>query len=513
MGGSQPSNTTQNVIQTQNLPEWYQQYLQTTIGRGLSEATGAAPVYGAAPTAPTAPTAPDPTKFAGDAAGLKSAQDQYAQQNQQYQAQLGQYQQAKTQWDSLTPEQQAQSGQRIAGLTGAQNQAIGNIQGMSDWGEQPLWRGYEDLNKAASQNPLDVGNPYFQSGSNLINQGANLVGQGQQNVVGAASPYIQQSTQPTGLQAASPYLNAANQSLGAATNDALSPYLGGALNALSDQANYDLQNKYLPGVNDSFIKAGQFGSTRNQDITAQTIHDLSNTVQQNQASLINNAYGQAQNAAGQNLALKGTLGQTAGQLGTQQQQILQGAGTSLGNLTGAQGNLALQGANISGNLGQAQAGIGAQAGGLENAYNNTLVNAGVAQGNLGMQAQQRGLNYNNALYAAGTAQQTNQQQNLDTSYNDWLNQTFYPQNQTSWLSSIVRGLPAQPAGYGQTTQTQQPSNTGAQVAGLLGAGAGLAGGQSGYSGYGGYPQGLAKGGSVKRTYRNGGQVRGIGHGA
>lgn len=486
-GGSQPTNTTQNVIQTQNLPQWYADYLQTTIGRALGQASGEAPTY---------------------------------------------------------------DGPRIAGLNATQDAAFRGI-GATQGAGQPILGGAEKmLSTMYGNNPLDAANPYFDAGKGLINQGAgtdiagginpylqqgqNLISQGQQNVVGLASPYVQQSTMPTGLMAAAPFLGAANQSLGAATNDALNPYLSGAMNALSDQASYDLKNKYLPAVNDDFIRAGQYGSTRNQDITAQTIRDLSNTVQQNQAGLINQAYGQAQSAAGQNLALKGNLAQTAGGLGTQQQQITQSAGLGLGNLGGTQGSLALQGANAAGNLGatlgtalsnqgqlgvsagNALAGIGSQAGGLANAYNQSLIGGANAAGQLAQVQSNNSLNQANALYSAGAAQQGQQQKNLDTAYQDWQNQTFYPQNQTSWLSSIVRGLPSQPAGYGQTTQTQTPSNTGAQVAGLLGAGAGLVGGvQGGSGGSGGYSGYYKRGGAVKRNFRNGGSVRGIGalHGA
>lgn len=555
MGGpSTPSNTTQNVIQTQQLPQWYSDYLQTTIGRALSQASGEAPVYG---------------------------------------------------------------GPRIAGLTGDQNQSFEGIRSLQGAGSGALDQGGNFLSQMARNNPNLSASPYFNQASDMmgqtfanvqpyytqagnmvgssianagqafgtgadliargasqditgsvspfLQQGQNLIGQGQQNVVGLASPYVQQSTRPTGMMAAQPYLNAANQSLGSATNEALNPYLSGAMNALSDQAAYDLKNKYLPAVNDDFIRAGQFGSTRNQDITAQTIRDLSNTVQQNQAGLINQAYGQAQSAAGQNLALKGSLGQTAGGLGTQQQQIQQSAGLGLGNLGGTQGSLAIQGAGAAGNLGQlagtaatnqGQLGIGAgsalgnigsaqgqlgisgastlgslansqgqlgmqgagllsnmgsQAGSLSNAFNQSLGQGAQTWGNLGTMASNNGLNQTNALYAAGQAQQGQQQRNLDTAYNDWLNQTFYPQNQTSWLSSIVRGLPSNPAGYGQQTQTQVPSNTGAQVAGLLGAGAGLVGGvQGGSGGSGGYGGYYKKGGAVKKAYRNGGRVRGIG---
>lgn len=487
-GGSPPTNTTQNLITTQNLPAWYQDYLQNVIGRASSEAGGEAPVY---------------------------------------------------------------SGSQVAGLTANQNAAIQQIQGGNNI--SPYFnQGFNYLNQSVANSPLSAAQPYFQQGANAFSNAAGLANQaGNTNIAGAMSPYLNQaqgligqgtntsllgianpyinqavSGQGAGLSAASPYLNAASQSLPQATMNNLSPYLGGAMDALSNQGAYDLQNKYLPAVNDSFIKAGQFGSTRNQDITAQTIHDLSNSVMNQQAGLINSAYGQAGQLAEQNLGLQGQLAQTAGGLGTAQQQALLGAGSTLGTLGGAQAGLQLQGAGQTAGLGsqfgnalnqqgQLQLGAagalnqtgsgygqyGSAAGGLQNAFNQSLMNAGMQTGNLAAQYQTTGLQGANALYAAGTAQQQNDQQSLNTAYQDWLNQTFYPQNQTSFLSGIVRGnAPAQSPSYTQTTQN--PTNPGAQIGGLLTAGLNLAGGANtgGYTGYTGY----RRGGAAK--FKMGGKV-------
>jgi hypothetical protein len=46
------------------------------------------------------------------------------------------------------------------------------------------------------------------------------------------------------------------------------------------------------------------------------------------------------------------------------------------------------------------------------------------------------------LQNAGTLQQTQDQGNLNLAYQDFQNQTQYPQQQLGFLSNIVRGLPS-----------------------------------------------------------------------
>jgi hypothetical protein len=72
-----------------------------------------------------------------------------------------------------------------------------------------------------------------------------------------------------------------------------------------------------------------------------------------------------------------------------------------------------------------------------------------------------------AQLAAGAQQQAQEQQGLSQAYQDFLTQRGYPQQQLSFMSDILRGVP-----LGQQTQVQYqaPPSTAAQIAGLgLGA--------------------------------------------
>jgi hypothetical protein len=107
---------------------------------------------------------------------------------------------------------------------------------------------------------------------------------------------------------------------------------------------------------------------------------------------------------------------------------------------------------------------------------------GLAGANLGLQAgaqmgalnaQQQGLTLAQAqaLNTQGTAQQNLQQRELDTGYQDFINQRDYPKNQISYMSNILRGVPVTP----NTVQTQYSNpNPISQYAGLGIAGLGLA---------------------------------------
>lgn len=107
---------------------------------------------------------------------------------------------------------------------------------------------------------------------------------------------------------------------------------------------------------------------------------------------------------------------------------------------------------------------------------------GLAGANLGMQAgaqmgalnaQQQGLTLAQAqaLNAQGTAQQNLTQRELDTGYQDFLNQRDYGKNQISYMSNILRGVPVTPSSV--TTQYSNP-NPISQYAGLTIAGIGAA---------------------------------------
>lgn len=163
-------------------------------------------------------------------------------------------------------------------------------------------QGYQDPRVAElsqlQQQGIGQGGQYLNTSSPLYGQGAALMGQGA-NLMQGSAQYDQ------------------NQMM-----QHLNPYLGGALNTVSNLANQNLMENVLPGVNSTFTGAGQFGSTRNADFNNRAIRDNQQAISNTQANMVNQAYDQASNdyyrwgqqglQAGQQM---GGLGQMMGQYG------------------------------------------------------------------------------------------------------------------------------------------------------------------------------------------------------
>lgn len=190
----------------------------------------------------------------------------------------------------------------------------------------------------------------------------------------------------------------------------MSPYIQGALNPQLQEARR--QSDITAGQNASqAVKAGAFGGSRFGIQNAEN--------QRNLGTLQDRIYGQGMQNAFQNAQQAQQFGATLG---------LQGLGQGL------------QAANTLGQLGQQQFG------------------------------QQKDII--NAKQNAGSMQQGLEQQRLQQQYQDFLTQRGYPQQQLSYMSDMLRGLPL-------TQQTQQmyqaPPSYLSQAAGmgLVGKGLGL----------------------------------------
>ena len=266
--------------------------------------------------------------------------------------------------------------------------------------------------------------------------------------------------------AGSPYLQgAAAQGSAQGVNSYMSPFLSQELQGLQTSAQQNWNNSTAPSINDAFIGAGQFGSGRNAQVIGQ------------QASLADQALtGQLANAA--NSAYN-----TAGGLAQNQAGILANVGNSLGNLANTQAGT--------------QANVGTQLGALGNQVQNTAITG------------------NAALQGVGQQQQSLNQQNIDTAMTNFQNQVQYPQQQLSWLSNILHGLPSTSATTGTSTSPMTNSVVGSvsplsSLGGaLIGtAGLGSTGSSTGTSGglkAGGLIKAMARGGAVK-AFAGGGQA-------
>ena len=323
-----------------------------------------------------------------------------------------------------------------------------------------------------------------------MNQAGNAAG----NIMGAAQPYMNQAGATTAqalsdraLNAANPYLTAASQSAAGGIDQYMNPYQTGAMDVLARQGARNLSENLLPGVSDSFIRAGQFGSSRMGEFGSRALRDTQESVLNQQAQMANQGYGQALGASQADLARQaqlagtvgsisgadlsrvlqggaqyGNLGQTAGQLTGQQASALGNLGQTAGQLTGqqqqnltnlgqTQGQLTGQQMSQLGNLGQMQTAAGQtqQQYGLSAAQAAQQAGASDYQRQMSalnqfanMQQQEQAMRYADtaALEGAGAVQQGLDQRQLSADQQEFQNTQLYPRQQMDWLSTQIRGL-------------------------------------------------------------------------
>ncbi len=215
---------------------------------------------------------------------------------------------------------------------------------------------------------------------------------------GAYKPYLQQAGgtlgQAAGMSpsnAAAGYFSQAGQNLPGVIQNYMNPYEENVVGRMGDLAQRQITEKLMPAIGDQFIRAGQFGSTRQQELAQRGVRDISEGLSGQIGEYLAKGYTTAGQQAQEDLRRQASIGQAAGQLSANEMQ--------------------------------------------------QLANIGMQQSNLGQRAQALGLQEAGALETIGQTQQRMNQSNLDLAYQDFLRQTAYPKEQISWLSSIIRGLP------------------------------------------------------------------------
>jgi hypothetical protein len=367
-----------------------------------------------------------------------------------------------------------------AGQQMATNAANTNISGAA----QPY------LSAATSASPLNAMQPYAQSAMQTTGAevGAPMVGQGVgMSGLSAADPYLSGASQSGGLRAAVPYLNQATQSPAELAQQYMNPFINTAVQSMSDIAQRNIRNNLAPAATAAAVGSGQFGSQRGAQVQGQINANAQQDLNSQISQLLASGYGQALTAGGQQNALLGQLGSTAGNLGQQQANLLGQLGSTAGTLTNQQAQNLITGGTNLGNLqqnaNQTAATLGGTAATAQGQQNQALLTAAqtaanaagqqgqlqntAAQnmGSLGQIGQGMSLADINALATMGGQQQTIGQ-----------NEQLFPLNNLSTLSGLMRGYSVPSAT--KTTAESSPlsvlSGIGAGTAGLF-SGSGAAG--------------------------------------
>jgi len=114
----------------------------------------------------------------------------------------------------------------------------------------------------------------------------------------------------------------------------MSPYTQGVTDRIAELGARNLREKLLPEVNDTFIRAGQFGGSRNADFTARALRDTNESILGQQATALEQAqkdamsnYQTAQQRQMQAGQTMGALGQISGDEARKQLEEMMKLGT------------------------------------------------------------------------------------------------------------------------------------------------------------------------------------------
>jgi hypothetical protein len=241
-----------------------------------------------------------------------------------------------------------------------------------------------------------------------------------------AQSWMQGAQGMSGLSAAQPYLGAAAGSA-ADVSKYMDPYQRAVTDQIAQLGQRNLMDVLLPGVEQRYIKAGQFGGSGKMTDTMRAVRDTSSDILGKQAEYLSSGYQNAQKTALEDLQRQAGLATTAGELG------------------GAD-------ATRQGALAQQMAGLAAQ-------------------------QQALGLTGAQAVTDVGAQQQKLNQSNLDVGYADFLKQQGYPQEQINAMLNTFHetatGAPTATIEQGispASVQQQYPASTASNIAsGITGA--------------------------------------------
>ena len=320
----------------------------------------------------------------------------------------------------------------VAGLSPLQQQAyeqVADNQGFYQVDLDKAQSGMYDFGSKGNADALRTDqNQYLQQPATAMGQLQN--GQGYFDTAGTTTA---QALSDRALNAANPYLTAASQSAAGGIDQYMNPYQTGAMDVLARQGARNLSENLLPSVSDSFIRAGQFGSSRMGEFGSRALRDTQESVLNQQAQMANQGYGQALGASQADLARQAQLAGTVGSIsGADLSRVLQGAGqySNMGQMQTAAGQTQQQFG-----LSAAQAAQQAEASDYQrqmSALNQVA----------GMQQQEQAMRYADtaALEGAGAVQQGLEQRQLSADQQQFQDEQLYPKQQMDWLSTQIRGL-------------------------------------------------------------------------
>ena len=299
--GQPPPSVTTYGSTTTGIPQFLSDYTQGLLSKANSVAGEPYQTYGA----------PRIADFSG--AQQQAFQNTAAMQGQWSPSVQGA--QNLTQQAAGSDPSQAASGYMGSAMgmnpLGTANQYFGQASGLNATGAASGM-----VNQAAGMNPLGAASGYFNNaagmsganaasgylgqaaGMNPMQASSGMYGQAlNSDAMGAASPFLYGAAGMNAQGMAQPYTNAASQTFtGQNPSQYMSPYIQGVLDRLGQQAGQNLSENIMPAIGDQFIKSGQYGSSRMQEITGRAMRDTQDALLGQQANVLNQGYQQGRPA-------------------------------------------------------------------------------------------------------------------------------------------------------------------------------------------------------------------------
>lgn len=164
-------------------------------------------------------------------------------------------------------------------------------------------------------------NELLAKGSSVVNEPYQSYG-GPRNAPTTADQTAAYNLTRQGIGSYQPMVDTANQYLTQAGagfnqdefNSYMSPYTSAVVDRIGQLGARNLSENLLPAVNDSFIRGGQFGSSRNADFTLRALRDQNESTLAEQNKALASGYNSAMDAYQQGQQNRLTAGQGLGSL-------------------------------------------------------------------------------------------------------------------------------------------------------------------------------------------------------
>ena len=355
---------------------------------------------------------------------------------------------------------QPYEGPKVAGLTpdqiAAQNLTKANIGSY-----QPGFTQAQNLTIAGGQiNPTAFAAPYLYAGARGYDASWDASG----DITGAAQPYFTQAAKGLsdavssggGLAAASPYLAKADAKWYDNVDKYMNPYVDNVIKKAQSDARRFYDESIVPEMQNTFTNAGQYGSATMADTMGKRVNDLTTRLQENADAARSDAYMKSADIFNNDQNRYVQMAGVAGQAGSADMASRVAAARGMGELGASFGDLASKKASALLDTAKGYGALGEISGKLATNQGKLMLDAGQQAGSLAEIAHNLGLKDAAALSAVGAENQSQQQKNLDTAYNDFLEQKNYDKDNLGWLANLIRGFDM---GKTTTTSTTSPSST------------------------------------------------------